>query len=53
VTPLWRMLTGGGRSLEELRTLRNDAALARVWQQEGSPRPPRRLPISRGWASQD
>ena len=31
------MLTGGGRSLEDLRTLKYDAALARVLQQEDLP----------------
>ncbi len=35
---IWRnVTTGGGRSLEDLRTLKNDAALARVLQQDALP----------------
>ena len=34
VTPLVLMLTAGGRSLEDLRTLRDDAALGRVLEQD-------------------
>jgi hypothetical protein len=37
VVPLVLMLTGGGRSLEDLRTLRNDVALARLLGQGAVP----------------
>lgn len=37
VTPLVCMLTGGGRSLEDLRTLKNDTALAILLKQETLP----------------
>lgn len=37
VTPLALMLTGGGRSLEDLRTLKNDTALATLLKQETLP----------------
>ena len=37
VTPLVLMLTGGGRSLEDLRTLKQDAALATVLKQDHFP----------------
>jgi hypothetical protein len=37
VTPLVLMLTGGGRSLEDLRTLKNDTALNQVLKQDVLP----------------
>ena len=37
VAPLVLMLTGGGRSLEDLRTLKNDTALATVLKQGAMP----------------
>ena len=37
VTPLDLMLTGGGRSLEDLRTLKNDRALATLLKQDTLP----------------
>ena len=37
VTPLVLMLTGGGRSLEDLRTLRSDTALNQVLKQDVLP----------------
>jgi len=37
VTPLVLMLTGGGRSLEDLRTLKNDAALGHLLKQDALP----------------
>ena len=37
VTPLVLMLTCGGRSLEDLRTLKNDTALKQVLQQDALP----------------
>jgi hypothetical protein len=37
VTPLVLMLTGGGRSLEDLRTLKSDTALATLLKQEALP----------------
>jgi hypothetical protein len=37
VTPLVLMLTGGGRSLEDLRTLKGDSALATVLKQDALP----------------
>ena len=37
IAPLALMLTGGGRSLEDLRTLKNDAALATLLKQETLP----------------
>ncbi len=37
VTPLVLMLTGGGRSLEDLRTLKNDTALTHVLKQDALP----------------
>ncbi len=37
VTPLVLMLTGGGRSLEDLRTLKNDTALNHLLKQDALP----------------
>ena len=37
VTPLILMLTGGGRSLEDLRLLKNDRALATLLKREAVP----------------
>lgn len=37
VTPLVLMLAGGGRSLEDLRTLKGDTALATVLKQQAAP----------------